>query len=105
MREIFFFWHFRILGVGNAHQRLEVSLQSLDKKSIDFTNFLVERRLFFVQALGLISKVQLTEGRGRKPAFQYIGPPVEDLEITEEQKQEMPAIRYRTLPTITRSTS
>jgi hypothetical protein len=46
------------------------------------------------QALGLISKVQLTEGRSRKPAFQYIGPPVEDLEITEEQKQEMPAIRY-----------
>jgi hypothetical protein len=42
--------------------------------------------------------VQLTEGRGRKPAFQYIGPPVEDLEITEEQKQEMPAIRYRTYP-------
>jgi hypothetical protein len=52
----------------------------------------------FLQALGLISKVQLTEGRGRKPAFQYIGPPVEDLEITEEQKQEMPAIRYALVP-------
>jgi hypothetical protein len=67
---------------------------------MNLTIYFVKRRLLYVQALGLISKVQLTEGRGRKPAFQYIGPPVEDLEITEEQKQEMPAIRYG--PTLTR---
>jgi hypothetical protein len=75
------------------------------KNLLNLTIYFVKKRLLNVQALGLISKVQLTEGRGRKPAFQYIGPPVEDLEITEEQKQEMPAIRYPTVPTLTRSTS
>ena len=29
-----------------------------------------------LQSLGLIRKVSLTDGRGKKPAYQYIGPDV-----------------------------
>ena len=54
----------------------------------DFDSY---RRLYdianILHSLGLIRKVQVTEARGRKPAFQYIGPDVAGVELTEEDKR------------------
>lgn len=47
------------------------------------------RRLYdianILTSLGLIKKIHVTEYRGRKPAFQYIGPDVDDIEDVGSQ--------------------
>ena len=52
---------------------------------------LSSRRLYdianILHSLGLIRKVQVTGARGRKSAFQYIGPDVAGVELTEEDKR------------------
>jgi len=57
------------------------------------------RRLYdianILQSLGLIRKVQVTDGRGKKPAFQFIGPDVTNIVLTEEEKKQMPARRQK----------
>lgn len=57
------------------------------------------RRLYdianILQSLELIRKVQVTDGRGKKPAFQFIGPDVSSLTLTEEEKKAMPATRQK----------
>jgi len=57
------------------------------------------RRLYdianILQSLGLIRKVQVTDGRGKKPAFQFIGPDVSELVLTEDEKKQMPATRQK----------
>merc|ERR1719412_445418 len=57
------------------------------------------RRLYdianILQSLGLIRKVQVTDGRGKKPAFQFIGPDVSGMTLTEEEKKQMPATRQK----------
>merc|ERR1719412_499020 len=57
------------------------------------------RRLYdianILQSLELIRKVQVTDGRGKKPAFQFIGPDVSNLTLTEEEKKAMPATRQK----------
>ena len=57
------------------------------------------RRLYdianILQSLGLIRKVQVTDGRGKKPAFQFIGPDVTRTVLTEEEKAAMPATRQK----------
>jgi len=57
------------------------------------------RRLYdianILQSLGLIRKVSLTDGRGKKPAYQYIGPDVSAIELTEAEKRGMPATRQK----------
>ena len=42
-----------------------------------------------------LSLVQVTDGRGKKPAFQFIGPDVSNLTLTEEEKKAMPATRQK----------
>ena len=37
----------------------------------------------------------MTDGRGKKPAFQFIGPDVSNLTLTEEEKKAMPATRQK----------
>ena len=39
---------------------------------------------------------QVTDGRGKKPAFQFIGPDVSGMTLTEEEKKQMPATRQKT---------
>merc|ERR1719270_1294637 len=50
------------------------------------------RRLYdianILQSLGLIRKVQVTDGRGKKPAFQFIGPDVSNMTLTDEEKKQ-----------------
>merc|ERR1719400_421610 len=57
------------------------------------------RRLYdianILQSLGLIRKVSLTDGRGKKPAYQYIGPDVSTIELSEDEKRGMPATRQK----------
>jgi len=57
------------------------------------------RRLYdianILQSLGLIRKVQVTDGRGKKPAFQFIGPDVSEMVLTEDEKKQMPATRQK----------
>jgi len=57
------------------------------------------RRLYdianILQSLGLIRKVQVTDGRGKKPAFQFIGPDVTNMTLTEDEKKQMPATRQK----------
>jgi len=58
------------------------------------------RRLYdianILQSLHLIQKVQITESHGaRKPAFEYIGPDVKGLEVTQEVLQSLPVTRQR----------
>merc|ERR1719410_1089399 len=57
------------------------------------------RRLYdianILQSLGLIRKVQVTDGRGKKPAFQFIGPDVTNITLTDEEKKQMPATRQK----------
>jgi len=57
------------------------------------------RRLYdianILQALGLIRKVQIPEGKSKKPAFEYIGPEVEKVELTDEKKRSMPSARQK----------
>lgn len=57
------------------------------------------RRLYdianILQSLELIRKVQVTDGRGKKPAFQFIGPDVLDMVLTEDEKKQMPATRQK----------
>merc|ERR1719410_2711119 len=57
------------------------------------------RRLYdianILQSLELIRKVQVTDGRGKKPAFQFIGPDVSNMTLTEEEKKQMPATRQK----------
>ena len=48
-----------------------------------------------LQSLGLIRKVSLTDGRGKKPAYQYIGPEISTLEVSEDEKKGMPATRQK----------
>ena len=38
----------------------------------------------------------MTDGRGKKPAFQFIGPDVSGMTLTEEEKKQMPATRQKT---------
>ena len=38
---------------------------------------------------------QVTDGRGKKPAFQFIGPDVSNMTLTEEEKKQMPATRQK----------
>ena len=37
----------------------------------------------------------MTDGRGKKPAFQFIGPDVSNMTLTEEEKKQMPATRQK----------
>ena len=37
----------------------------------------------------------MTDGRGKKPAFQFIGPDVSNMTLTEEEKRLMPATRQK----------
>ena len=37
----------------------------------------------------------MTDGRGKKPAFQFIGPDVSGMTLTEEEKKQMPATRQK----------
>merc|ERR1712038_1393153 len=58
------------------------------------------RRLYdianILQSLQLIQKVQITESHGaKKPAFEYIGPNVSTLVVTQEILQSLPATRQR----------
>merc|ERR1719273_55362 len=57
------------------------------------------RRLYdianILQSLGLIRKVSLTDGQGKKPAYQYIGPDVSTIELSEDEKRGMPATRQK----------
>jgi len=57
------------------------------------------RRLYdianILQALGLIRKVQIAEGKTKKPAFEYVGPDVADVQLTDEEKRRMPAARQK----------
>ena len=48
-----------------------------------------------IQALGLIRKVQIAEGKTKKPAFEYVGPDVADVQLTDEGKRRMPAARQK----------
>ena len=48
-----------------------------------------------LQSLGLIRKVSLTDGRGKKPAYLYIGPDVSTLEVSEDEKKGMPATQQK----------
>ena len=41
------------------------------------------------------SLIQVTDGRGKKPAFQFIGPDVSNMTLTEEEKKLMPATRQK----------
>ena len=38
----------------------------------------------------------MTDGRGKKPAFQFIGPDVSGMTLTEEEKKQMPATCQKT---------
>jgi len=57
------------------------------------------RRLYdianILQSLGLIKKVQIPEGKGKKPAFEYVGPMVDNISLTDEQKRSMPSTRQK----------
>lgn len=57
------------------------------------------RRLYdianILQALGLIRKVQISEGKSKKPAFEYVGPDVEHMQLTDEEKKRMPSARQK----------
>jgi len=57
------------------------------------------RRLYdianILSALGLIRKVQITEGKTKKPAFEYVGPSVDNIYLTDEQKKNMPSARQK----------
>ena len=37
----------------------------------------------------------MTDGRGKKPAFQFIGPDVSNMTLTDEEKKQMPATRQK----------
>ena len=39
--------------------------------------------------------MKVTDGRGKKPAFQFIGPDVSSMTLTEEEKKQMPATRQK----------
>ena len=66
---------------------------------IEKTRLTRVRRLYdianILQSLGLIRKVSLTDGRGKKPAYQYIGPDVSTMNLSEEEKRGMPATRQK----------
>ncbi|CAB4069167.1 E2F7_8 [Lepeophtheirus salmonis] len=58
------------------------------------------RRLYdianILQSLKLIQKIHLTESKGgKRPAFQYIGPNVDNIDVTKDMLQELPATRQR----------
>jgi len=58
------------------------------------------RRLYdianILQSLHLIQKVQITESHGaRKPAFEYIGPDIKSIEVTQEVLSSLPVTRQR----------
>ena len=43
----------------------------------------------------MIRKVQIAEGKAKKPAFEYVGPDVEHMELTDEEKKRMPSARQK----------
>ena len=43
----------------------------------------------------MIKKVQIPEGKGKKPAFEYVGPNVDNISLTDEQKRSMPSARTK----------
>ncbi len=43
----------------------------------------------------MIRKVLLPEGKGKKPAFEYMGPEVENMELTDAEKRSMPSTRQK----------
>ena len=43
----------------------------------------------------MIKKVQIPEGKGKKPAFEYVGPMVDNISLTDEQKRSMPSTRQK----------
>eukprot|EP00096_Caligus_rogercresseyi_P012818 TRINITY_DN5494_c0_g1_i1.p1 TRINITY_DN5494_c0_g1~~TRINITY_DN5494_c0_g1_i1.p1 ORF type:complete len:596 (+),score=213.79 TRINITY_DN5494_c0_g1_i1:55-1842(+) len=58
------------------------------------------RRLYdianILSSLRLIQKIHLTESKGgKRPAFQYIGPNVDHIDVTKDMLQELPATRQR----------
>lgn len=57
------------------------------------------RRLYdianILNSLGLIRKVTVNGGRGKKPAFQYVGPEVDNVEVTDAEKRSMPSARQK----------
>jgi len=57
------------------------------------------RRLYdianILNSLGLIRKVTVSGGRGKKPAFQYVGPQVDNVEVTDAEKRSMPSARQK----------
>merc|ERR1719195_1619499 len=73
--------------VIHGSQQVEKTRPTRIRRLYDIANIL--------QSLGLIRKVQVTDGRGKKPAFQFIGPDVSNMTLTDEEKKQMPATRQK----------